>query len=100
MTYSESLSRIKRNVNPKFWNAEDIEHYNNIVNAIEKQIPKKPRLLSYGLLIDSGWRHECPNCKCAIGKNEYLEFAYGEYLEPYEDYCPQCGQAIDWSDIE
>lgn len=67
-------------------------------DALQKQIPKKPKLLSYGLLIDSGWKHECPNCKCAVGKNEYLEFAYGEYLEPYEDYCPQCGQAIDWSD--
>lgn len=100
MKYSDSLHRINRNTNPTFWNAEDIEHYNNIVNAIEKQIPKKPKLLSHGLLIDSGWKHECPNCKCAIGYNKYLGFAYGEYLEPYEDYCSQCGQAIDWSDTE
>lgn len=78
MTYSESLSRIKRNVNPKFWNAEDIEHYNNIVNAIEKQIPKKPK--------NDGWLY-CPIC----GKDVCVE-------KP--KHCSDCGQAIDWSDVE
>ena len=76
MTYSESLSRIKRNINPKFWNTEDIEHYNNIVNAIEKQIPKKPK--------EEGWLY-CPIC----GKDVCVE-------KP--KCCPDCGQALDWSD--
>lgn len=65
--------------------------------AIEKQIPKKPKILTYQLLIDSGWKHGCPNCGCAVGINKNLGFAYGEYLEPYESCCCSCGQALDWS---
>lgn len=68
--------------------------------ALEKQMPKKPKKLTYKLLIDSGWKYECPNCGCAIGVNKNLMFAYGEYLEPYENNCCSCGQALDWSDTE
>lgn len=70
------------------------------INALEKQIPKKPKTLNYGLLIEYGWKYECPNCGCAVGNNKNLAFAYGEYLNPYEDYCCSCGQALDWSDTE
>ena len=62
------------------------------VNALEKQIPKKPDLEGDGydengeLIYDIGY---CPNC--------HHEF------EVYYDatkHCPECGQALDWSDIE
>ena len=52
-------------------------------NNIEKQIPKKP----YGT--NGDWAklsmNRCPYCK-----------AYP--LSPNDDYCSNCGQAIDWSD--
>lgn len=67
---------------------------------IEKQIPKKPKILTWQLLIDSGWKHGCPNCGCAVGINKNLGFAYEEYLEPNESYCCSCGQALDWGDSE
>lgn len=70
-----------------------------IMEAVEKQIPKKPKTLHYVPLINSGWKHECPNCGCAIGKNKNLEFAYDEYLEPYESNCVNCGQRLDWEDL-
>lgn len=66
-----------------------------IHKALEKQIPKKPKKLTYKLLIDSGWEYECPNCGLAIGKNKYTDY---EYIEEYEEYCQNCGQALDWSD--
>ena len=66
------------------------------ISTLEKQIPKKPKILTYQLLIDAGWEYACPNCGCAVGKNDNLGFAYAEYLEPYEDYCCCCGQALDW----
>ena len=78
---------------------EMLQIYNTAVEALRKQIPKKPKTLNYGLLIEYGWKYECPNCGCAIGDNKNLAFAYGEYLEPYEDYCCSCGQALDWSDV-
>jgi hypothetical protein len=68
------------------------------ISALEKQVPKKPKILTYKLLTDSGWKYGCPNCGCAVGKNKNLGFAYEEYLEPYEDYCCCCGQALDWSE--
>ncbi len=85
MTYSDSLHRIKQNTNPTFWNAEDIEHYNNIVNAIEKQIPKKPiekDWEAFDVLQERDWF--CPDC------DENM-LSYGQ------SYCGVCGQAIDWS---
>jgi hypothetical protein len=83
MTYSDSLHRIKRNTNPTFWNAEDIEHYNNIVNAIEKQIPKKPQAIE----ADDIKLCFCPCCKVRFMR-------YGA------KHCGECGQALDWSDTE
>ena len=49
------------------------------INALEKQIPKKPKekdCIGFNTLA-------CPECKMAL------------YL--YEPYCDNCGQAIDWS---
>ena len=77
-----------------------IESYGVAISALEKQIPKKPKTLTYKLLVDSGWEYGCPNCGCAIGENKNLKFAYTEYLEPYESYCCSCGQKLDWGDAE
>ena len=44
--------------------------------ALEKQIPKKPK--------DDGWLY-CPIC----GRDVLLDRF---------NYCPDCGQALDWSD--
>lgn len=56
----------------------------------EKNISKKPNLEGDGYdekgqLIYDTWI--CPNCE------KHYELDYEEY-----DYCPHCGQKIDWSD--
>ncbi len=57
--------------------------------AVEKQVPKIPNTYGDGyddegnLIYDM---YECPNC----GKS--YEIDYDRY-----DYCPECGQKIDWS---
>ena len=63
-----------------------------IVQALEKQIPKKPLPIDYKKYIDvvknakflrgGFW---CPNCKHVVYSG---------------CYCEDCGQAIDWSDEE
>lgn len=55
------------------------------IEALEKQIPKKPISLGEDIDRDIG---QCPNCK--------------EIIDTYEDYkyCSECGQAIDWRDVE
>lgn len=64
------------------------------IEALEKQILKKPILEGDGyddtdtcVLIYDTWI--CPNC------DKHYEVDFDEY-----DYCPICGQAIDWSDTE
>ena len=68
----------------------------DVLNAIEesklqKQVPKKPKKLTYKLLIDEGWIYECPTCGCACGENKYHPDVTGDDL-----YCTQCGQKLDW----
>lgn len=69
------------------------------IQALEKQIPKKPNKT-----IDSSWGvkkevHTCPVCDC------FLTEVY--CIAPQESknqgktvYCEACGQAIDWSNEE
>lgn len=63
------------------------------IEAVEKQIPKKPKQITYELLLQSGWKYECPKCRCAVGRNAFTDY---KYIEVYEPWCGQCGQAIDW----
>ena len=56
---------------------------------VEKATPKKPNLWGDGyadgeLVYDM---YDCPNC----GKSYEIEY------EKY-DYCPHCGQALDWGE--
>lgn len=59
--------------------------YKEIVNALEKQIPKKPidKTLEY-----DGCYGLCPCCNKVL--SERKDFAR----------CWSCGQALDWSDTE
>lgn len=54
------------------------ESINFAIEALEKQIPKKP---------PNQDRTVCPSCN-----------SKARYGMPYEYFCPHCGQAIDWSD--
>lgn len=60
---------------------EHIESVKVAIQALEKQMPKKPKerdCIGFDTL-------SCPECKMAL------------YL--YEPYCDNCGQNIDWSEI-
>lgn len=61
-----------------------------VIKALEKQIPKKPMLEADGYadgnLVYDTWI--CPNCE------KHYEVDYDNY-----DYCPNCGQCIDRSEI-
>ena len=62
------------------------------MQALEKQMPKKPDLEGDGyddngeLIYDTGY---CPNCRHVFEV---------DYDSP--KHCPDCGQALDWSDTE
>lgn len=58
------------------------------IEALEKQIPKKPKSVERHLF-------ECPCCKDDLGVSEDDIFIYEI---PTLMYCSNCGQALDWSD--
>lgn len=61
-----------------FIDAHITEAYNMGICALKKQIPKKPAFKEND-------NYYCPNC-CTNYK----------IIDQY-DYCPKCGQRIDWS---
>lgn len=97
MTPQEAINLVK-DCGLNIEGIKNIECEKLIVSALEKQIPKPPKRLTHKPLIDAGWEYGCPNCGCAVGENKHLGFAYNEYLEPNENYCCSCGQALDWGD--
>lgn len=56
--------------------------------ALEKQIPKKPKNYTIDCHEYMIYDCECPNCKTE--HKEMYAFAY----------CPHCGQKIDWTEVE
>lgn len=63
------------------------------IEALEKQISKKPVIKIHDNRIPSEQNQPyCPNC------DEYLGWLGWQGYE--EKYCDNCGQAIDWSEVE
>ena len=77
-----------------------IESVDLAIEALEKQIAKKPSEQSYNQSfmdegIDDGVEYLCPNCKSIVG-------AYSNSLEDWlgqQKHCESCGQKIDWSEV-
>ena len=73
--------------------------YEMAIQALEKQIPKKPNKA-----IDSSWgiqkeAHTCPVCDYYLTEVHFIEPQKIESNKKIT-YCETCGQAIDWSDEE
>lgn len=90
MTYEEAKMQIQA-IPEKIWDQlsePDREAMGMAFSALEKQIPKEP-----AVMIDT-WI--CPSCNNGI---EY-QFLLGDNVlfHGFHDFCPKCGQAIDWED--
>lgn len=87
MTYEKAIQIIGQ---AEFRTNHDADYAVDVVDAItlaiqslEKQIEKKPIHINY----DDCWHivyWNCPNC--------------GVQQDRVDDYCCNCGQAIDWSE--
>ena len=80
MTYEEAIKGLKNIIEYWTYHEHEKEVAELAISALEKQIPKKPDL-------DGG-----VYCPCCLH----------EFKSHYDEtrYCPNCGQAIDWSDVE
>ena len=93
MTESEAKKEIEHNV---FCNTDNYEMtiskecYKTIINALEKQILKKPTPIDYEKYMDTvknalflKGAYWCPNCN---------------HVVKCGTYCSDCGQKLDWSE--
>ena len=95
MTYEDTLNRIMKQKKAidgypvKFMFVGITEDYENVKEALEKQIPIIP------LENEQMWA-VCPNCGGSISKDNVQEHIFNGDTT----FCEHCGQAIDWSDEE
>lgn len=79
--YQEALNKIKNMGDKDLFNEFHIEWVNILQELVDKETPKKfKKILDYSVV--------CPNC------GHHLDKLYGRNY----DYCPRCGQKLDWSD--
>ena len=67
---------------------EGNDNVKTVIKALEKQIPKK--------VIEKRWIYT----RCDCGHEFSVHHGDGYYSIPYEEktnYCPDCGQKLDWS---
>lgn len=83
MTYEEAIKHISLNAN-KFWTTvEDFAALQKAIEALEKQVPKKPLHLHKN--------YYCPVCK----EDGWMLWDDAEPND-FDNFCCKCGQAIDW----
>lgn len=84
MTYEEALTSVMNDgINLGAGDYLPIETLYKCKEALEKQMPKKPIRSEYN---GKCW---CPSCNSEDEMDIY-----------YTSFCPDCGQALDWSDAE
>lgn len=87
----ENIKRLKAEIEWEY-SLEYQVLLDTAIEVLEKQIPKKPKNLTWELLLEAGWVYGCPSCGCAVGKNKYHSAVTQE-----DEYCPTCGQKLEWS---
>lgn len=73
-----------------YTNGEDWEALELFKYAADKQIPKKPEEVKSALDYDT---FGCPSCHFSVGWTDGINGMLNKF-------CPNCGQAIDWSTDE
>ena len=96
MTYEEAIERIKCILKNNSFTKADKNALKLTIEALEKQIPKKPIQANYivkvngvDTLLDENEFTKCPSCTY-----KDIEVKHGQ------KYCHICGQALDWSNAE
>ena len=87
MTEREAITELKRRAyRTTCYGNKVLEHEENLIaiEALEKQIPKKPIFYAHD--------YYCSVCNSLVGNNE---FEWKRFK-----YCDTCGQKLDWSDVD
>lgn len=81
MTNKEAIKMLDRIRDESGWTNDAYNSLTLAIEALEKQIPKKPTTGKYG-------HTECACCGWVVD-------SFCGDIEQYP-FCPNCGQAIDW----
>ena len=104
MTYEEAINilvEIDKSIQPysKWWRWGFKKALKVAIEALKKQIPKNPKLANNIYKQKCYW---CPSCSHYF-MERYAEDWFNELMlkamSHQNAYCPNCGQAIDWSDV-
>ena len=76
-----------------------IKAYSVAIEALEKQIPKKPKRVDKNSVFDGNWKMICPRCGATLMKRITTEYESRPVHYNMTKHC-NCGQALDWSDTE
>ena len=99
MIANEAKDYIIKHCNPNFSNGktEWDQAMSAAVNALEKQIPKKPIRIDKNRTFDGNWKMICPTCeKVLMERITTPQESYPIFYNRSE--CCLCGQALDWSE--
>ena len=94
MTCEEALQETAKRIELKKLTHEPsvLEYYQLVKEALEKQIPKRPKIKEVGFKSIS---YDCPICENYLVSEIDNELVAGQKY----NYCHKCGQRLDWSDI-
>lgn len=110
MTENEAIKEFQQNIDMLFGSNISKEASELAIQALEKQIPKKPILKNgeSGSFVDYENGHGeyrvikwqdwvCPICGWFVGQR-YNRSQNHSHDQRKCNYCNECGQKIDWSD--
>lgn len=87
MTESEAIKEFQQNIDMPFGSNISREASKLAIQALEKQIPKKP-IKSENQVVRYVNTYYCPTCELGITGTNIAKWCY------------HCGQKIDWSDVD
>lgn len=93
MEYEEALNWLDK------YSIGILEIKRIISKALEKQIPKKPRIIKRKIHSELHIYQDCAVCPCCFerfcdNQTELLK----SIIHKTDKYCSRCGQAIDWGE--
>lgn len=101
MENKEAIAILERLQEPEAWEPQiSDDAYTALemaIEALKKQIPKKPIRIDKNKEFDGNWKKICPLCgRILIERITTSEESYPRYYN-YTGHC-LCGQAIDWEE--
>ena len=89
MTYEEVINLL-REIRQDSYRTDYAQAIDIAIDAVERRMPKTPIIEPYEPAY-------CPNCDSILS-----ESLGDDYFRHYKhlDMCPNCGQAIDWGNID